>query len=331
MISYYYIILFIELILIVFLVSQFLPIQKNKIERLDPVCQTKRTSDDIFVSYFDIFPPGDNIGSGFGVNQPGLYYVFLEWESDRRFAIKATDSGHEDWFCAIPDMVYDKCRHIKRMKIDGVHLMESSDYVYHKAGMKTNGYRVYLDRIYGPYQKKCKYGHSGWEWNKRGNNNHCKSWTTRKTPIMSALYLVNWTGEFISSKYQIQWNEPDEPVGDDYSIKKTIELGNALTRSLRRAQTNNKWNRSGTKINQKPLYTYICHEVGGCENPRDYKFEIYYNIFARISKVNFGSDKDLDFHKIKLYDDVVQSDTLFYTEPRANLRKIFGIGDYSGC
>ena len=115
-------------------------------------CSTQRTPYDLGpVAYFDDIP--GYYGPGYGVNPYGVYWVFLEWVSDRRFAVKARDGGECDHFCAYVDIDSASCPADGRwMTMDGVRLREASKTTYWKSGLQAYlAGRPYLGKIEGPY------------------------------------------------------------------------------------------------------------------------------------------------------------------------------------
>jgi hypothetical protein len=306
-------------------------------------CPDLWTPNDVNVVYFDQVPGA--VSSGVGASPAGNYWVFIEWESNRRWAIRTIEDGENDDFCAQENTPSASCPHSARwMCTDGLMLRTSPDTTYWRSGLRAR-YDLFLEDILGPYNKSDNDGNSrhDWEWLSDETGGHCRTWATRKTPIIEALYLIQWNGTPLSSVYQTQWLEPDAAGGDDHSIKRNIDVGKALTQCLQRNFQDAppggypaRYQITGPNGGSGSLFSYICQgNDPACTSPGDYKIEIYFNVFCRIMRTTWPSGTATDWmNERDTFRSWVNADDLAMyggqdggpTRPRWSINAVFGKG-----
>jgi hypothetical protein len=289
-------------------------------------CTNRRTSSDTERAYFDDIPgPWQN---GLGFVPAGAYWVFLEWETDRRWAMKTYDNGECANYCGYDNTPSTNCpTRFRWMNMDGMKLRTSPNIHYVSGIQAFNG--ICEEDVQGPYNKSESAGRGDWEWVEGQDNTHCGTWATRRNPLIHSLYWVQWDGTAFSSQYQTQWREPDSGLlgigaSNTFSVRTTMDFGKALTQCL---QNDSAWaapqgyplrfrltNSSNASTSH---FTHICDEEGGCAHPDEYKIEMYFNVYCRVMKSTWpnGTQTDWANERNALYNFVKGDDSDLYPYP----------------
>ena len=111
-----------------------------------------------------------------------------------------------------------------------------------------------------------------------------------------------------------------------------MDLGKVLTQCLQRVSASTNGSRcyaaTGPSVGRGSLYTNICHQSGGCDDPDDFKIEVYHNVYCRVvrSAYPWGTWAGTwDQERFGLYNTVLYDDANRYqNRGRRNLGRSFG-------